>query len=153
MTQPLNQIGAANVSQLKLAWSYKPSVFPPPEGDAGKTAAKGKGKGGRGGGLSPEVTPIVVNGVMYLPGGNRVFALEADTGREFWTYTAPGAVGNRAVGYWPGGQNNPPRILFTTGRNMMALNANTGKVDAGFGKEGSVDIEINWGVHLTCTRI
>ena len=79
-------------------------------------------------GLSTEVTPIVVNGVMYLPGGNRVFALEADTGKELWTFTAPGAVGNRAVGYWPGDQNNPPRVLFTTGRNMMARNANTGKV-------------------------
>jgi glucose dehydrogenase len=140
---PLKQITTANVAQLKPAWTYRPPAPAVPPDD-GKAGAKGKGKGG-GGGLSAEVTPIVVNGVMYLPGGNRVYALDADTGKEIWTYTAPGGVGNRAVGYWPGDTTNPPRVLFTTGRNMMALNANTGTVDPGFGKEGSVDIGINWG--------
>ena len=112
---PLNQINTGNVSKLALAWSYKPAPVPSRAADSAKAAAKGKGKGGGGNGLSPEVTPIVVNGVMYLPGGNRVFALEADTGKEIWTYSAPGAIGNRAVGYWPGDQSNPPRILLTTG--------------------------------------
>jgi quinoprotein glucose dehydrogenase len=139
---PLKQIDTTNVSKLAQAWTFKP---PAPPANPVASAAKGKGKGGGGGGLSAEVTPIVVNGVMYLPGGNRVFALEADTGKEIWTYTAPGAVGNRAAGYWPGDATNPPRILFTTGTKMMALNANTGKVDPGFGNEGSVDIGINWG--------
>ena len=46
------------------------------------------------------------------------------------------------MAYWPGDRNNPPRIIFTTGRKMMALNARTGKVDPGFGKEGSVDLEV-----------
>ncbi len=48
----------------------------------------------------------------------------------------------RGVGYWPGDRNNPPRIIFTTGSKMMALNARSGKVDPGFGKEGSVDLEV-----------
>ena len=46
------------------------------------------------------------------------------------------------MSYWPGDRNNPPRIIFTTGSKMMALNARTGKVDPGFGKEGSVDLEV-----------
>src|SRR5215472_11232219 len=142
---PLKQINTGNVSKVALAWSYKPSPLASPPGDTEKAAAKGKGKGGGGAGLSPEVTPSVVNGVMYLPGGRRVFALEADTGKEIWTFAAPGPVGNRAVGYWPGDQSNPPRILFTTGSKMMALNANTGKVDPGFGNEGAVEIGLNWG--------
>ena len=142
---PLKQIDTGNVSKLALAWSYKPAPLSSPPDDAAKGGAKGKGKGGGANGLSAEVTPVVVNGVMYLPGGNRVFALEADTGKEIWTYTAPAAVGNRAVGYWPGDQTSPPRILFTTGTKMMALNANTGKVDPGFGNEGAVEIAINWG--------
>src|SRR5262249_1904291 len=113
---PLKQINTANVGTLKQAWSYKPPVPEPPA-----DAPKGKGKGKGAPGLSAEVTPIVVNGVMYLPGGNRVFALDADSGKELWTYTASRGVGNRAVGYWPGDTNNPPRILFTTGTKMMAL--------------------------------
>jgi quinoprotein glucose dehydrogenase len=140
---PLTQINATNVAQLTQAWTYRPPAPPPPP-DNGKGGGKGKGKGG-GGGIGGEVTPIVVNGVMYVPAGPRVIALEADSGREVWTYNAPGAVGNRAVGYWPGDGTNPPRVLFTTGQNMMALNANTGRIDPGFGKEGTVEIGINWG--------
>jgi glucose dehydrogenase len=155
---PLTQINTNNVAQLTQAWTYRPPA-PPPSANPGrgrgkgapgqgKGAADGKGKGGgRGGagGIGGEVTPIVVNGVMYVPAGPRVIALEADSGKEVWTFNAPGAVGNRAVGYWPGDTDNPPRILFTTGSKMMALNANTGKVDPGFGNEGTVEIGINWG--------
>jgi glucose dehydrogenase len=155
---PLTQINTNNVAQLTQAWTYRPPA-PPPSANPGrgqgkgapgqgKGAADGKGKGGgRGGasGIGGEVTPIVVNGVMYVPAGTRVIALEADSGKEVWTFNAPGAVGNRAVGYWPGDTDNPPRILFTTGSKMMALNANTGKVDPGFGNEGTVEIGINWG--------
>jgi quinoprotein glucose dehydrogenase len=142
---PLTQINTTNVAQLKEAWTYRPSA-PPPAPDTEKGGGKGKGKG-KGGppGLVAESTPIVVNGIMYVAGGNRVFALDADNGKESWSYTAPGAVANRSVGYWPGDGSNPPRILFTTGTKMMAVNANTGTIDPGFGNEGSVDIGIAWG--------
>ncbi|HEY2845141.1 MAG TPA: PQQ-binding-like beta-propeller repeat protein, partial [Bryobacteraceae bacterium] len=140
---PLNQINTTNVAQLKQAWTYRPQAPPPPP-DNEKGGGKGKGKGGAGG-IGGEVTPIVVNGVMYVPAGSRVMALDAESGKQIWTYTAPGAVGNRAVGYWPGEGSNPPRVLFTAGTKMMALNANTGAIDPGFGKEGTVDIGITWG--------
>src|SRR6185312_12517845 len=156
----LTQINTNNVAQLTQAWTYRPPA-PPPSANPGRGAGQGKGVPGQGkgavdgkgkgggragaGGIGGEVTPIVVNGVMYVPAGPRVIALEADSGKEVWTYNAPGAVGNRAVGYWPGDGTNPPRVLFTTGQNMMALNANTGRIDPGFGKEGTVEIGINWG--------
>ena len=65
---PLTEINTGNVAKLAPAWSYK---FPPPPG------------GGRGGGLggASEAVPIVVGGVMYLPVGNSVVALEADSGK------------------------------------------------------------------------
>lgn len=61
---PLDQINAGNVAQLKQSWFY---VF------------NREGKKIRG--LSPtelfqEITPIVVNGVMYLPAGDCIVALE-----------------------------------------------------------------------------
>jgi quinoprotein glucose dehydrogenase len=55
---PLNQITTANVGGLKVAWSYK--------------------AGGA------EITPIVVDGVMYYPSGTKVVALDATTGKEVW---------------------------------------------------------------------
>jgi len=129
---PLKQIDTANVAKLTKAWQYRFNR-------EGKTIS----------GQSPselyqEITPIVVNGVMYSPSGDRVVALEPETGKELWTYEVPdkGLASFRGVSYWPGDRNNPPRIIFTTGRKMMALNARSGKVDPGFGKEGSVDLEV-----------
>ena len=133
---PLTQINTKNVTNLTQAWS-----FPLRE----RIADSNAGRGGSGGGVSSEATPIVVNGVLYLPAGNRIMALDAETGKEVWRYTLQnGQATSRGVAYWPGDQNNPPRILFTAGRGLIALNANTGKVDPGFGKEGEVDLVVPW---------
>jgi glucose dehydrogenase len=128
---PLKQIDTANVAKLTKAWQYRFNR----EGKtiSGQSASE----------LYQEITPIVVNGVMYTPSGDRVVALEPETGKELWTYEVSGGLASfRGVAYWAGDRNNPPRIIFTTSRKMMALNARTGKVDPGFGKEGSVDLEV-----------
>ena len=61
-----------------------------------------------------QVTPIVVNGVMYLPSGNRVVALEPETGKEIWRYELPeGLASFRGVAYWPGeGSAAPAHPLY-----------------------------------------
>src|ERR1700685_1859098 len=75
---PLKQINAGNVSKLTEAWTYKlsvpaPAAAPadtPPAGGNGDFAAEAAGRGrgsGRGPSANPEATPIVVNGLMYLP--------------------------------------------------------------------------------------
>ncbi|MBV8902007.1 MAG: hypothetical protein JOZ22_00095, partial [Acidobacteriia bacterium] len=128
---PLTQVNTGNVTQLKQAWFYGFNR-------EGKTIK----------GLSPtelyqEITPIVVNGAMYLPAGDRVVALEPETGKEIWTYEMGDALASfRGVSYWAGDRNNPPRIIFTTARKMIALNAKTGKVDPGFGREGEVPLTV-----------
>ncbi|HEY7338035.1 MAG TPA: PQQ-binding-like beta-propeller repeat protein [Bryobacteraceae bacterium] len=125
---PLTQIGVNNVARLKQAWSYRlqPANF------RFATAS----------GMS-ELTPIVVKGVMYISAQNRVMALNPESGQEIWRYEiATGQASPRGVSYWPGDRRNPPRILFTNGRNLTALNATTGKVDPGFGREGTVDIAV-----------
>ncbi len=139
---PLAQIDAHNVGKLTQAWSRKL------RGTSGNAVA--------------EVTPIVVDGVMYLPASDRILALEADTGAEIWSYELPaGQTPERGVAYWPGDRSNPPRLIFTTGTSimsspvaakgsvepvhkLMALNAKTGKVDPGFGKEGEVDLAVGY---------
>src|SRR5712692_1483679 len=63
---PLTEINAGNVATLAKAWTF---LFPPPPG--------GRGGGGLLGGS--EAVPLVIAAVMYLPAGNTVFALEADT--------------------------------------------------------------------------
>jgi quinoprotein glucose dehydrogenase len=61
---PLNQINTGNVSSLTQAWAYR-----------------------LGGGAT--AVPLVVSGVMYVPSGTRVVALDADTGKEIWAYALP----------------------------------------------------------------
>jgi quinoprotein glucose dehydrogenase len=144
----LTQINTGNVSKLVPAWTYRlrsagslPSAETPPDG--GIAAGRGD-RGGAGGGANPEATPIVVNGMMYLPAGNRILALDPLTGKEIWNAPLATNTTARGVAYWPGDADNPPRIIFTSGNYLNALNANTGKVDPGFGKEGKVDIAVPW---------
>jgi len=65
----LDQINTTNVSQLKVAWHIH---------------LDGSGKAAK---YSAEGTPVVFNGVMYIPTGNSdVFAVNAATGERIWTY-------------------------------------------------------------------
>jgi len=50
----------------------------------------------------------------------------------------------RGVAYWPGDDRQAPRIFFTAGPRLVALNAATGEVANGFGNEGHVDITVPW---------
>lgn len=148
---PLTQISTKNVSDLKLAWSYRLSNPATGRGAGGGSgsAAGGRGGGGRGAAavptVNPEATPIVINGVMYLPAGGRVLALDADSGKLIWEYKLPtGSTSARGVAYWPGEGTTPPRVFFTAGKRLMAINAITGEASAGFGQDGSVDIQVPW---------
>ncbi|PYR01305.1 MAG: pyrroloquinoline quinone-dependent dehydrogenase, partial [Acidobacteria bacterium] len=114
---PLKQITPANVSRLQRAWSFD-------------TGAPGI-----------QVTPIVVNGVMYVAAGKDVIALEPETARVIWRYTAPAAVSRRGVAYWPGDRDTPPRLVAGSGDRLMALDAERGKPADGFGDAGFVDLK------------
>src|ERR1051325_9530370 len=89
---PLTQINTSNVGRLTQAWSYK---LRPHDGKplTGQSASE----------LFQEITPIVVNGIMYLPASNRVVALEPETGKEIWSYELKqGQATFRGVSYWKG---------------------------------------------------
>lgn len=113
-------------------------------GEGGGRGPGGRGRGPAGPTANAEATPIVVAGIMYLPAGNRIFAFEADTGKEKWVKTVPFAVPSRGVAYWPGDKTNPPRLIFMAGSRLVAVDANTGDIDPGFGNDGVVDTKISW---------
>jgi glucose dehydrogenase len=120
---PLTQINTTDVSKLTQAWTFQ-------------LAERGMF----------EVTPIVVKGVMYLPAGKTVLALDPETGKDLWRYEVQGAqASTRGVAYWPGDKHNPPRIIFTTfDKKMIALDAATGKIVPSFGKDGIVEMEVGY---------
>jgi quinoprotein glucose dehydrogenase len=180
---PLTEIDVSNVARLTQAWSMQltppgrrgggpPPAAPESAGGAagrGAPAARGRGAGatpdaeGGPAGSNPQVTPIVVNGVMYLPArGNQVLAIDADTGKEVWRYQMPAGVTTtaRGVAYWPGapgavgGRGTPPRIVLTAGARLLALDAGSGQPAPGFGRDGLIDIIVPWnGVPLIYRNI
>jgi quinoprotein glucose dehydrogenase len=136
---PLKQINTENVSKLVRAWTYHMS----PTDQTAEPAGAG-GRGGGGGGQRSEATPIIVDGMMYLPtSNNRVAAIDPETGKEIWNYQiAGGNASTRGVEYWPGDTQSPPTIFFgTTNGRLMALNAKTGVPVQDFGIEGWIDLK------------
>ena len=124
---PLAQITADNAATLTQAWTY--------------SVAAEAADGGRG--PNSQVTPIVVDGVMYLPAADRVVALEPATGRELWRHqVADGAPSRRGVAYWPGEDDTPARIIFTAGPRLIALDAATGASIERFGQDGETDMGV-----------
>ena len=157
---PLTQLTPANVDQLQVAWAYhmKPAASPTdgragapaagganaPVGDTPPAAAQGRGRGRGGSGFaSSEVTPLVINGTMYLATPYyRVVAIDATTGKEAWTFQLPsGNPSTRGVEYWPGDAQTPPQIVFgSSDARLYSLDAKTGKPNEAFGDKGAVDL-------------
>jgi len=107
---PLQQISDKNANQVGLVWYYDLDT--------------NRGQ---------EATPLVVDGVMYFTTAwSKVVALNAATGKVFWTYDpeVPGAwainaccdVVNRGVAAWKG-----KLFLGTLDGRLIALEAATGK--------------------------
>ncbi|MEE2637376.1 MAG: PQQ-binding-like beta-propeller repeat protein [Acidobacteriota bacterium] len=122
----LDQIDASNVTTLTEAWTY--SLAPTTEGGRGPNS---------------QATPIVVGELMYVPTADRVVALDPVTGTEVWSYQARvGRPSRRGVSYWAGQDGMSPRIIFTTGQHLRALDAATGIPVATFGEAGAVDMVV-----------
>ncbi|HJO12508.1 MAG: PQQ-binding-like beta-propeller repeat protein [Gammaproteobacteria bacterium] len=120
----LSQITAENVANLSQGWSYP----------LGSEAAGQRGP-------NSQATPIVVGDVMYVPAADRVVALNPVTGEEIWRHiVTSGAPSRRGVAYWPGTNDIPPRIIFTAGERLVALDAVTGTMATDFGQAGEIDM-------------
>ena len=113
----LNQINRKNVAQLKVAWTY--------HSNDGKA--------------NVQATPVIVDNVLYAPtAGNFVVALDAASGRELWRFRPGGHPAQRGLLYWAGDGVASPRLFFTSGASLLALDPKTGQPVREFGKGGRV---------------
>ena len=64
---PLELVNHTNVQRVGAAW-----VFPIPSNPR-----------------ALQSTPVVQDGIMYVTGWNEIYALDATTGRQIWTYSEP----------------------------------------------------------------
>jgi len=70
-----------------------------------------------------------------------VVAVDGATGEEIWRFDPGSPTSQRGIFYWA----NPPngkgdRIVFTSGHELMALLASSGKLDPSFGAGGVISI-------------
>lgn len=144
---PLKELTPANVNRLKVAWVYhmKPAGVSASAPSAYESESTRGSVRPRAGGFGPSaVTPLVVNGLMYLttPYG-RVVAIDPTTGKEEWVFTLPGGGGpsTRGVEYWAGEGKTPPQIVFGSGDGrLFSVDAKTGKLNPNFGDNGIVKL-------------
>jgi len=147
---PLNQITPANVNRLERAWLFNTGDMP--EGDPADSK------------YGAETTPLKVGDSLYLcTATNILFALDSGTGEEKWRYDPnvsedyiPYTAACRGVAYYEvsgerdqdGGQpiDCATRIIEGTldGR-LVAVDAQTGRPCAGFGRNGEASIVVGMG--------
>lgn len=139
---PLAQIARDNVHNLTVAWTYHTGELASYEGTPFAESA------------AFEATPLMVEGVLYLSTpANRVIALDAGTGEERWVYDPQidlsqdySEVTSRGVSTWIDPNLTPEdagyRRLYlgTLDGRLLALDADSGQLSAGFGQAGAVDL-------------
>ena len=135
-----NQINAANVRDLRVAWRWSARNF-------GARPAN-----------QMQVSPLIVDGVMYTTAGasRDVVALDAATGQKLWHWRPTGDLlrwfdiidslarsSGRGVSYWTDGAGDERIFVVMNSYMLVALDAKTGRQVPGFGKDGVVDLAAN----------
>ena len=151
------QITPENVGRLEQAWVYRTGDMRR-AGEHPITYPNGKVMPGLA--SSWQLTPLLVNGRLYgCTAFNRVFALDAATGAELWSYD-PGVdisrealVNCRGVSSWQdpqdaGGSCSHRIITSTMDSRLIALDGTTGKPCDDFGDGGVVNLRSGIGEHL-----
>src|SRR5688572_18065738 len=137
---PANQITAANVGDLRVAWRWSARNFGP------RPATQ------------MQVSPLIVDGVMYTTAGvsRDVVALDAASGQLLWHWRPTGELlrwsdiidslarsSGRGVTYWTDGKGDERIFVVMNSYMLVALDAKTGRQVASFGKDGVVDLAAN----------
>ena len=107
---PLDQINTTNVARLAPNWLFQ---VPGAQG-------------------ALQMTPLVVDGLMYVTAVNAVWALDARTGRQVWEYRrprTPGLVGDPASGINRGVAVLGDRVFLQTDHaHLIALHRISGQL-------------------------
>lgn len=145
---PLADLSRDNVGDLDVAWTWETGEVPIAEAASpisGQRVMPG----------AFETTPIVIHDTMWVVTPyNRVVALDASSGREYWTYDPRSyEFGNlhrgcrfchRGIAQWSDGSER--RIFLNTRWRLIALDAATGRSIETFGADGEADLakHLSW---------
>ena len=130
----LDQIDRGNVTQLEVAWEYDTG-----DSSDGRTEFPHRS--------AFATTPLVIDGRMYFTTPfHRLIAVEADTGKELWTFDSKldrsqrvNLYTSRGAAYWKDGDR-----LFLGNQDgfLYSIDPATGEPDQRFGDNGLVDLKV-----------
>src|SRR5262245_34239309 len=136
---PLTQIDRGNVTNLRIAWTYR-------TGEVGGVAPYAH--------TAFEATPLMVDGTLFLSTPyDRVIALDPETGKERWAYDPKvdrarrfAIITSRGVATWLDTEARVDRacrrriFVATIDARLIAIDATTGAPCSEFGRDGTVDL-------------
>ncbi len=109
---PFDEINTSNVASLAQAWSFDTGV------SLGQT------------------TPLVVDGVLYVNSGSKMFAIDGATGERVWSADIEPEFGQSGRGPAYGGGR-----LYAYGQTtLFAMDAQSGRPVESFGTGGTLDV-------------
>ncbi|WP_018995577.1 outer membrane protein assembly factor BamB family protein [Hirschia maritima] len=134
----IDQINTENVSKLKEVWRFRTGVSD-----------------------DFKMTPLQVNGLLYLCGANNVLiAVDDTTGKEVWRYDTKSeptaqhqyAKTCRGISYFEApesyqGECKKRIVTGTVDARMMTVDAMTGELCTEFGEEGAIDLRKGMSPH------
>jgi quinoprotein glucose dehydrogenase len=135
-----SEIDRSNVTQLKVAWTFRTGALPH-DSELDKKAAF-------------EATPILVDGKLFLSTPyDHVIALNPETGAKLWEFDpqlelpyGASEVTSRGVSAWHDTSPKAGRVcglrifIGTLDARLIALDGATGKPCSDFGSDGEVDL-------------
>jgi len=126
----LINVNKSNIENLEIAWIYN-------------SKDRGESKWN----FDVQCNPIIVDGKIYSPtAGGYIVSVDGYTGKELWrSKKFKDDVARRGIIYWKGNKSLKSRIYFSNYNELVALNADDGKIVETFGnnKKGSVKTGIS----------
>jgi quinoprotein glucose dehydrogenase len=141
---PLDQINADNVQRLEIAWTWD-SVDQAIRDNNEVIRERGSFRS-----YAYEVTPLMVNGVLYTTTSlGQIAAIDPASGETLWSFDPvlyldgrPAVHGftTRGLSYWTDGEQE--RLFYAGGRTfLLSIDPATGRPDPAFGRGGRVDLK------------
>src|SRR5215510_1796531 len=130
----IDEINTSNVSRLALKWSFRPDRLTPMFSGVPVQLSTADGETPS---VISQVSPLVLDGVMYIASPSRVFALNAATGALIWTFSTDpfkGDLRGRGPAYGDG------KLYVVSPGVIYALDVHYGKPVESFAENGQLRI-------------
>lgn len=85
---------------------------------------------------------LIAEKKVFIPSNNKkIISLDAKTGRLIWEFRLDSNSPRRGMLYLDSQENEPSKLIFSSYKSLICLNASNGKLIKNFGKQGIVKLK------------